>query len=249
MTFLQALILGLVQGLTEFFPVSSSAHLALAKWLLGISGGEKLLYFDLTCHAGTLVALIYFLRKEVVEVLGSARRMGVFVLALVPLVPAYFLLKPVRMAMADPAYLGYCLFFTGGLLLMASRPRIPSEQKTGHVVCIGIAQAMALIPGISRSGATMACARFCGWEWKRAARFSFLLAIPTILGGEVLETMKGGTAWDGWWGCYAVGFVASLGVGLVMVRGAFALYEKGKVSGFGWYCMGMGLVAWVAFHG
>ena len=255
MTVFQALLLGIVQGLTEFFPISSSAHLRLSKWLLGIADGEQLIYFDLLCHAGTLVALLWFLRKDIWKVLFDLKKIGIFALALTPLVPAYFLLKPVRIAFSNPAYLGYCLIITSLLLFLASKPRNNlSQQKTSHVVCIGIAQAMALIPGISRSGSTMSIARFCGWEWKDAARFSYLLAIPAILGGEVLETVKLFKGHSEAIGavsplCYLLGFASSLGVGLLAVKFAFSLYEKGTVRPFAWYCLAVGIGAWMVFHG
>lgn len=272
MNVLQALVLGIVQGLTEFFPISSSAHLKLMKWFMGVEG--DLIYFDLTCHAGTLFALIYYLRKDVWEVLRSVKLMGLYFLALLPLVPGYFLLKGIRTAASDPQYLGYCLMATAALLFLASKKKeslayapslsadrsqpLPLSGKRsfasllGDVLCIGVMQTMALIPGISRSGSTIAAARFCGWTWPQAARFSFLLAIPTILGGELLETikiLKGGEMEAVSLSCYATGFAASLGFGLVAVRFVFWIYENRSVRPFAWYCLGMGLFAWVIFRG
>jgi undecaprenyl-diphosphatase len=250
MTFFQALLLGLIQGITEFFPVSSSAHLRIFKNLLGISDGEHLLYFDLLCHAGTLVALLFFLRHDLLDLLKAPKKMALMFLALLPLVPAYFLLKPLRLALSDPAYLGYCLMTTSLILFLATRKETVSEQKNRHVLCIGVAQTLALIPGISRSGSTMAMARFCGWEWKDAAKFSFLLAIPAILGGELLETVKLFRGQSEAIGaipgsCYAAGFAMSLVVGLISVRFAFSLYEKGIVRPFAWYCMAAGIGVWL----
>lgn len=258
MTLIQAILLGLVQGLTEFFPISSSAHLRLAKWFLGMEGGEHFLFFDLVCHSGTLLALLFTLRKDIWTVLTNMRQIALFTVALLPLVPAYFILKPLRVAASDPSYLGYCLMATAGLLFIASRKQesAPTDvaPKWKHVLCIGLMQTMALIPGISRSGSTIAAGRFCGWEWKSAARFSFLLAVPTIVGGQVLETAKliGGhseavgavsTA------CYAAGFIAAFGLGLLAVRFVFWVYEKGSVRPFAWYCLGLGLFSWAFFHG
>jgi len=316
-TLLQALLLGIVQGATEFFPISSSAHLRLFKRLLGIPDGEHLLYFDLLCHAGTLLALVIYLRKDIWNVLTNRRQIGLFTIALLPLVPGYFLLKPVRLALSDPSYLGYFLILTGALLFAASRVRVlatdvgsiaiqpplfanevchrgcarpskieagersecavrPSEnipcegkaseedrfgdghsqppQKWKNVLWIGMLQTMALIPGISRSGATVAAARFCGWSWYEAARFSFLLAVPTIVGGELLETLKlvrGSSEAIGAVSAlsYGAGFAASFGVGAIAVRAVFWIYEKGTVLPFAWYCVGAGLVALAIFNG
>jgi undecaprenyl-diphosphatase len=266
-TLIQALILGIVQGIAEFFPVSSSAHLRLCKKLFGIADGEHLLYFDLLCHAGTLLALVIYLRRDIAKVLTSPREVGLYAIALLPLVPAYFLLKPVRIALSDGSYLGIFLIFTGALLWAAARKRErlclsavgdsaspQPPQKWGNVLWIGVMQAMALVPGISRSGSTIAAARFCGWSWIDAARFSFLLAVPTIVGGECFETMKllkGSSESLGAlpMSCYAAGFAASFGVGLFAVRAVFWIYERGKVAPFAAYCFGAGVLALAIFHG
>ncbi|MBU6383287.1 MAG: undecaprenyl-diphosphate phosphatase [Verrucomicrobia bacterium] len=247
MTFLQAVLLGIIQGLTEFFPVSSSAHLKLARWFLGAPDD---VIFDLVCHSGTLLALVWFLRKDVWEVLCSVRKMAFFTLALIPLVPGYFLLKPVREALSEPAFLGFALMGTGAILFAATKKKdVIEKKKWHHVLCIGMMQTMALIPGISRSGSTIAAARFCGWNWREAAKFSFLLAIPTILGGEALEWLKGSAASPVDWGCYVGGFAASFGLGSVGVRFIFWVYEQENLKPFAWYCIGLGLFAWAMFHG
>jgi undecaprenyl-diphosphatase len=249
-SFIQAIILGLIQGITEFFPISSSAHLKLAKLLMGIQEGESLILFDLVCHSGTLLSLILFLRKDLLDVLRSPQKIALYFLALVPLIPAYFLLKPVREIASNPAYLGYGLMITALLLFAASRKVESIESKKWqHVLCIGLMQTMALIPGISRSGSTISAARFCGWNWREAAQFSFLLAIPTILGGEALELIKGNSGSNLPFSCYAAAFIASFGLGLVGVRFIFSVYERGKVSPFAWYCLILGLLAWMGLHG
>jgi undecaprenyl-diphosphatase len=300
LNFLQALLLGIVQGITEFFPVSSSAHLRFVRGLMGLGEGEQWLYFDLACHLGTWVALVFFLRREIWGVLTSIKAIGLFTLALVPLVPAYFLLKPLRVYLSAPAYTGYFLMVTAILLFLASRvqkkdridmigqdvhdagrpcnpemgnPAYPTPSFLGSsrasradpvflssvapvqqskpspkipaVICIGIAQAMALLPGLSRSGSTIATGRLWGWTWVEAARFSFLLAVPTIFGGEVLESWKllGGETQVDFIPC-VVGFGSALGVGLLSVRCVFWLYERAYVKPFAWYCFGFGLV-WI----
>ncbi len=247
MTLIQAIILGIVQGITEFFPVSSSAHLRLFKKLMHIPDGEHLLYFDLLLHTGTLLALLIYLRKELFQLFFKWK---FFFIALCPLVPAYFLLKPVRVTLSNPIYLGYFLIVTSAILFAASfvnKSKPAKWQKPSqHFLWIGMAQALALIPGISRSGSTIAMARFCGWSLLEGAKFSFLLAIPTILGGECLETiklLKGGSESIVHWTYYLAGFLASFGCGLFSCRIVFWIYERGLIRPFAWYCLIVGLIA------
>jgi undecaprenyl-diphosphatase len=250
MSLYQAIFLGLVQGLTEFFPISSSAHLKIAKWFLGLPLGEELVFFDLALHTGTLLALIIYLRKEIFEVLSSFRQIAYFFLALIPLVPAYFLLKPLRIAASDPKYLGFALMITAALLFAATRKQEETQEtKWSDVFWIGLSQSFALIPGISRSGSTIAVARFRGWNWQRGAKFSFLLAIPTVLGGELLESLKGISTGGVPFKCYVGGFFASFALGLITVRFVFWIYERKIVRPIAWYCLSIGLFAWVIFSG
>lgn len=256
MTIWQALLLGLVQGATEFFPISSSAHLSLMERLLGLPQGESMLFFHVVCHSGTLLALVWFLRAEIGVLLLQKDRVISYIVALAPLVPVYFLLKPLRLALSAPQYLPYFLALTGSLLFVTSRVRQRAlvtgtyPEKTGSMLCIGMVQACALIPGLSRSGSTMAAARLLfGWSWSEAAKVSFLLSIPAILGGQCLETLRlfssqEKMAMPGI--CYAVAFVASFAVGTLALRGAFWMYRKEKILPLALYCLGMALflMAW-----
>ncbi len=253
MTYLEALILGVIQGITEFFPVSSSAHLRIFKKLLSIPDGEHLLYFDLLCHAGTWLALLIYLRKEVLKILQNRQEIALFTLALLPLIPAYFFLKPIRIALSEPIYLGFFLFVTAAFLFQASRVQKKEEERTfKKALLIGMSQALALIPGISRSGSTIATARLCGWSFIEGAKFSFLLALPTILGGECLETIKLLSSHE-WpplvWPCYAIAFVSSFGVGLFSVQAVFWVYKRDLIRPLAWYCIGVGLLTLAIFHG
>src|SRR5690606_6282535 len=127
--------------------------------------GEEFLYFDLICHSGTLLALVVYLRKEIWAALHNVKEIALFTLALTPLVPAYFLLKPLRLAFSKPEHLGFSLMATSVLLFAASiKKKYHFEGvKWKNVLCIGLMQTLALIPGISRSGATIAAGRLCGW--------------------------------------------------------------------------------------
>jgi undecaprenyl-diphosphatase len=252
LSLIHAFILGLVQGIAEFFPISSSAHLRFARFLMEIPENPDWLYFDLACHAGTWLALFIFLRKQVFETLLSPKKVALFSLSLFPLIPAYFLLKPLRVSLSEPRFTGYFLLVTAALLFLASRKRaISHTHKWENVIFIGVMQALALIPGISRSGSTIAAARFCGWTWIDGAKFSFLLALPTIFGGEILESIKlfhGKMEHVELTPCI-VGFLTSFLVGLVAVRYVFWFYEKNNVKFFAFYCLIIGLLMILVFRG
>jgi undecaprenyl-diphosphatase len=259
MSAFEAFIFGLLQGLTEFFPVSSSAHLKLAKVFFNIQSSESQVVFDLICHLGTLFALLYFLKEEVLQILRRDRRKLLFLfVAILPLAPCYFLLKPLRDFASDPHLLGLCLILTAVILFSGQKLRIYREHPTtfkrmvGDVFWIGAMQSAALIPGISRSASTISCAKALGWDAKEAVRFSFLLSIPTIIGGNCLELLKISLSDAplpaiGASSC-AIGFLSSFGFGLLVIRFALSYLEKGNLRPFAWYCLGFGVFVTVYFN-
>ncbi|MBS0650766.1 MAG: undecaprenyl-diphosphate phosphatase [Verrucomicrobia bacterium] len=253
MSTLEGLIFGLLQGITEFLPVSSSAHLKLVKMLFGIEISESQVVFDLICHLGTLVAVLLFFRKDLVQLFTKDRKqLGLLFLATLPLIPCYLLLKPLRDFASAPQYLGICLMITSLILFIGNKWRVqrattaPSAKKISDILMIGTMQSAALIPGISRSASTISCARVLGWSPSEAVRFSFLLSIPTIIGGNCLEALKLYVSTEvpievSISACIAA-FAASCIVGLFMVRFAISILEKGNLKPFAWYCLVLGLV-------
>lgn len=244
MTWVEAFILGLVQGATEFFPISSSAHLKLAKLFLGINGNFQL--FDLFCHLGTLAALFFVFKKDIIALFVTERKkLCYFFLALVPLIPGYFLLHPFLSGISTPQYLGFFLLLTGAILFIGHSFQFNFSEKRPlrDVLCIGTAQTLALIPGLSRSASTISCARVLGWTAKDAVRFSFLLSIPTIIGGSGLEVFRlfyfdlpfGLSITE----C-CIGFFSSFIIGMVMIRFSLLWLEKGDLKPFAWYCLLIG---------
>ena len=134
MNFLHAILLGLIQGLTEFFPISSSAHLKITKLLLGIDSQRDFVLFDLSCHLGTLIAIIIYFKTEIVEMLcRNPRKVLPFFFATLPLIPAYFLLKPFRELASQTQYLGYCLLGTSIILYLGNRLCLSREKKEGSI--------------------------------------------------------------------------------------------------------------------
>ncbi len=245
MPHLLALLLGVVQGLTEFFPVSSSAHLKLTKMVFGVE--EMPVIFDLACHLGSLVALVWFFKREILRLFIQDRKGMLYLFfALIPLVPSYFLLAPLRKMASAPQYLGVCLMITGAILLLGQKVRIKSQGRpVRDALLIGTMQSMALIPGISRSASTISCASALGWAPKDAVRFSFLLAIPTIVGGNLVETLR---LWKNQEpvalnvDCL-LGFAAAFLAGIVVIRYAIKWLEKGNLKHFAWYCILLGILA------
>ncbi len=246
---IHALILGVIQGICEFFPISSSAHVKIAKHLLGIEQDSSVL-FDLFCHLGTLTALVIALRKEILTVLIEAPKSFVlFFLALVPLVPFYFLLRPLRDFLGQDQYLGFCLIATGCILYLGQRLRFDKTESKLDAVWIGVSQATALIPGVSRSAATISCARVLGWDVQKAVRFSFLLSIPTIIGGSLIESIHllrhESIAESLNIQSCAIGFATAAISGFFIVHFALKLLDKGNYIPFVWYCLGIGIFATV----
>lgn len=254
MTYVQALILGFIQGLTEFLPVSSSTHLTIAKKLMGIEPDEWMIYFDLLCHFGTLLAILTFLWKDVWRVLTDIKSIALFSWALLPLIPAYLLFKPLRILWVHDA--GAFLICTSAIMFFASskvsilvsvpiNPRyFGCERPWRDAMWIGIAQSFALLPGISRSASTISMARILGWTWKDAARFSFLLSIPAILGGSALETIHASMSPASIpWPVCLIGFGSAFMMGIGSVRLLFRVLDRGSLRPFAWYCLAAGLIS------
>ncbi len=241
----RALVLGIVQGLTEFIPVSSSAHLILVPWLLDWPGSG--LAFNVALQVGTLLAVIvYFWRNLVQITVGSLRALvlrspadrpwlRLAVLLLVGSVPAAIvglaLEEPIdRVFHAGERTTGSLLAIAGGLAVMGlallaaehwgTKHRLASSLGSGQVLLIGAAQSLALMPGVSRSGSTITAALLLGLQHKEAARFSFLLAIPITFGAGLLEgyrVLEEGLP-SGAWLSFAVGILSAAVVGYASIR-------------------------------
>jgi undecaprenyl-diphosphatase len=207
---LEAVVLGVVQGLTEFLPVSSSGHLILTRWLLGwdSAGNATEKAFDVAVHVGTLVGSSVYLRKDLLRLLASTRRTvsrsavrgpadrlpWLLVIGSLPAAVTGGLLESTIKERLGAPWPVAVMLIAGGLLLLAA-DRVGSRRRfddltVGHASMIGVAQAVALQPGVSRSGATMTAARSLGYDRDAAARFSFLLSLPLIAGAGVFELVR-----------------------------------------------------------
>ncbi len=253
MSILEAIILGVVQGLTEFLPVSSSGHLQIAKEVLDVTLDDNLA-FDVMLHVATVVATIVVLWREVVGI-----RPGYFLKILISMVPigvVGFLLRDHLNAMlASPHILvivGAMLLVTAGLLAFANfaRERQKSEISYKDALIVGIAQAFAAMPGLSRSGTTIATGLLLGNRKETVAKFSFLMVILPILGEAMLDVVRGdfsGGFGIGVWPMVA-GFVSAFAVGCLACRFMIEMVKRSKLIWFAAYCavVGVASIVWYA---
>ncbi|MBI5345688.1 MAG: undecaprenyl-diphosphate phosphatase [Chlamydiae bacterium] len=260
MTFIKALILGIVQGITEFIPVSSSAHLKLIKSFLNVPDSPSIVFFDLFCHLGTTLAALIFLRKEIYRIFFFQReKILLYAIAILPLFPMYFLLKPLREYFSGKEFTGIFLIITSGLLFLTAYKKNVKvsnsslNTKIKDVLFIGLMQAIALIPGISRSGSTIFAGCYRNWKINNAIYFSFILAIPTVLGGSFLEALKlksmiQKNMIDSSLGSYIVGFFASFIVAFFSMRYIFSVVDNKKMKPFAIYCLVFGIFSLIYFN-
>jgi undecaprenyl-diphosphatase len=249
-------VLALVQGVTEILPVSSSGHLVLGKALLHLESRGALM--EAVLHGGTLLAILAYYRVRLVELCvdfllntGSARRdVAALILGIIPAGVAGVLFEDrIDAAFDSPRLVGFCLMITGFMLLLPRifRPATLSGRVTiPQALKIGVAQIMALLPGVSRSGTTITAGRLVGVEGKESAQFSFLMAIPLIggaLGLTVLKAVKAGAPTDVSAGNLAMGFVVAAIAGYLAMTTLNKLLSSNKLWFFGPYCLVVGLLA------
>jgi undecaprenyl-diphosphatase len=260
MSIIEALFLGLIQGITEFLPVSSSGHLVLFQNILGLKNLKEYIVFDVICHLGTLLAIFLVFAKEIKELLFKDHKTFLkIVVAILPLFPLLLLMKPIKAAFEQPQYLGYFFLTTAALLYLGIRfgqnkpDNVLEKRSYKDAFIIGLFQAMAILPGVSRSGSTISGARLLGWNYDKAITFSFLLAIPTILGGVTIELGQllfkshaelPSIAFTQ----YAAGFITSFFFGWGSLLFLQKLATKHKFMYFVWYCLFIGLVTILYFR-
>ena len=247
-------LLGLVQGLTEFLPVSSSGHLVIGGRLLAFDPPGVLL--EAFLHLGTLGAVLWAFRADIGELaLAFTRRgtierrkeVGWIIAGTIPIVIVGFLFRSVAdTVFSSLTVVGGGLLFTALALAVAERLRARAfrgELQFVDSLVVGVAQALALLPGISRSGVTIAAGVSRKIEPVRAARFSFLLSIPALLGAALLNlwdvAAQGG--WDGDWGGIVVGTAVSFAVGILGIHALLAIVRRSRLWIFSIYCTCVGL--------
>lgn len=245
MTILEALILGIVQGLTEFLPVSSSGHLVILQHLFAIN--EPPLTFDVLVHVGTLVAVFIAFWRDIISILRRPFQRVTY-LILVGIIPAgiagYLLAPLFERSFQSMLVVGGGLLFTGFILKFSesiARQKIflknSDDTRYRDAIFIGLMQALAILPGISRSGSTIAAGLIAGLDRTFAAHFSFLLSIPVIIGAAVFQLQDLNTSVsDANVIPYIVGPMAASVVGYISIRIVIRLVDRGSLSVFSYYC-------------
>ena len=257
MDILEAIILGVIQGLTEFLPVSSSGHLELAKAILGdTSVPEESLTFTVVLHFATALSTLVIFRKEVAEIFKGLFQFKwneqtqfslKIVVSMFPAVIVGLLFEEQLEAFFGGQILlvGAMLIVTAMLLLLADKAK-QTDKKVSYTnaVIIGISQAIAMLPGISRSGATISTSVLLGVDRSKAARFSFLMVVPLIFGKVAKDIMGGNVNLESaQFGQMAIGFIAAFIAGLFACTWMISLVKKSKLSYFAIYCTVVGLIA------
>jgi len=280
MSYLMSIFLGLVQGVTEFLPISSSGHLSILQNIFGMDAvGESSMFFDVLLHFGTLAAVIAVYRRDVVDMIHefvgffrdlrhkdpekyeevvdesairqprSARRLlFLIIIGTLPLVFVLPIKDYVERLYSNTFFIGFALIITGILLYISDKIVVGKKNEKSatvkSVVITGFAQALAVIPGLSRSGTTITVGLLCGFDRKFSLKFSFLLSIPAVLGANLVslaDAIKEGIDWA-LVPVYLVGMLAAAVAGYGAIRLLKLIMDRGRLGGFAYYCWAVGLI-------
>lgn len=260
MNWLQAIVLGLIQGLTEFLPVSSSGHLEIGRCLLGVEVAEDLV-FEVVVHAATVLATIVVFRKQIWKLLCGLFKfryndetdyiLKICVSMIPVLVVGMFFKDCVEALFASLLVIGAALLVTSALLFFSDRKKVSAgdvpEVRNGitfwQALAVGIGQAFAVIPGLSRSGTTISTGLLCGVKRENVAQFSFLMVLVPILGEAFLDIVGGDMAASSVAALpLLLGFVSAFFSGFFACRVMISLVKKAKLKWFALYCFIVGLI-------
>ncbi|MBR6722434.1 undecaprenyl-diphosphate phosphatase [bacterium] len=278
MNLIQSILMGIVQGLSEFLPISSSAHLVFTSNFYKVfkdipisEHSTQEVFFDIMLHLGTLIAVLIFFRKDVWEICvalfvamknrdfsSKLAKLGLYIIAgtMITIVLALPIEKVANHLVFHPAIVGGLLIITGGVLFFSeylSKKRVEKSDGVGlkQALLIGVAQGLAVLPGFSRSGWTIATGLFLGLDRETSARYSFLLSIPIILGASMvypLIKIDLAEALTYNWIAIIVGTLVSAIVGYLCIKYFMKFISKFSLNIFGYYCVIMGVFTLVFFN-
>ena len=257
MEVIDAIILGIVQGLTEFLPVSSSGHLELGKAILGDNSLPKeSLLFTVVLHFATALSTIVIFRKDILDIIKGILKfewnedlqfLSKIVISMIPavIVGLFFEEQLEALFNGNILLVGIILIITAILLFLADRAKDTNKSVTfSNAFVIGISQAIAMLPGISRSGATISTSVLLGNDKTKAARFSFLMVVPLIFGKIAKDILGGEITYDSAnFTTLGIGFIAAFVAGLFACKWMIALVKQSKLTYFSIYCIIVGLIA------
>lgn len=277
MNLIQSVLMGIVQGLSEFLPVSSSAHLVFTsnfyKVFKNIPIAEQAteeVFFDIMLHLGTLIAVLIFFRKDVIEITKALfkailkwdfsshlAKLGLYIIAgtVVTIILALPFNEVANHLVFHPALVGGLLIVTGGVLFLSEylskKKSTTKEVGLKQALLIGLAQGLAVLPGFSRSGWTIATGLFTGLDRQTAARYSFLLSIPIILGASMVYPLvkidiHEAVTYN--WYSIIIGTIVSGIVGYLCIKYFMKFISKFSLNIFGWYCIIMGIFTFLFFN-
>ena len=277
MNFIQAILMGIVQGLSEFLPISSSAHLVFTSNFYKVYKGIEIVqtsneevFFDIMVHLGTLIAVLIFFRKDVINIIKAMlhalktkdwsdreAKLGLFIIlgTIVTIALALPINEVAERLVYAPSIVGILLFITAFTLLYSEYKSKKIETKKDEVdlktsIFIGLAQGLAALPGFSRSGWTIATGLFCGLDRITAARYSFLLSIPIILGASMVYPLVKIDIHEALtynWEAIIAGTLVSAVVGYICIKYFMKFISKFSLAIFGYYCIITGLATAVFF--
>lgn len=273
MRFLSSVFLGLIQGVSEFLPISSSGHLSLFQHFLGLE--DVGLFFDVLLHLGTLIAIFVYYWKDIVGLIKEffsliatvaspkkrkkmgklnpqARMILMIIVGTLPLVVVLPVKDRIESLYGNTIFVGFALLVTGCILFFSDRmAKGKKTAKTASMLdalLVGVGQALAVVPGLSRSGTTISAGMMRGFSRKFAVRYSFLMSIPAVLGANIISI--GDAVADGipagMLPGYIVGTIIAAVSGYFAIRLVNTLADKGKFGNFAFYCWGIGAAALVA---
>lgn len=269
MDFILAGLFGIIQGITEFFPISSSGHLVVLHALFPAFTAADQVAFDVALHWGTLVALVFFFRRDVVRILAAwfrsfkrqsvggpgdhAKLAWLIILGTIPAaIVGYLFEKTITEALRSSVWVGIMLMVGGiAFLLIEKLVRVTRQDNAWRrrdALIVGLAQVLSFVPGISRSGSTIVAGRALGFRHAAAARFSFLLSIPIVFGAglkklyEISQQNLGSQNWL----ILIIGFLAALITGVAAIGWLLRFFERHSLTGFAYYRLVLGAVILIA---
>ena len=258
---LESILLGIIQGITEFLPVSSSGHLELAKWFIGYEAtASESLLMTVVLHAATALSTVLVFRKDIIEIIAdifsyqwnAGKKFALFII--ISMIPAAIIGIGFEDWMdqhltGNIPVVGICLIITAVLLWLADKAKDSGKSVNAKsALIIGIAQAIAILPGISRSGATIATSVILGIDRSKAARFSFLMVVPLILGKMAKDILDGDlTSESTPVFALTLGFIAAFVTGWAACVWMIKLVKSSKLKYFAYYCLAIGLISLISY--